>query len=56
MWLCEDKLKGKTAHFWLPSAAQKRRRRVLKFPNILALDAILFKALNMVIAFSFSPF
>ena len=24
MWLCEDKLKGKTAHFRLPSASQKR--------------------------------
>ena len=24
MWLCEDKLKGKTAHFRLPSACQKR--------------------------------
>ena len=23
MWLCEDKLKGKTAHFRLPSASQK---------------------------------
>ena len=24
MWLCEDKLKGKTGHFRLPSASQKR--------------------------------
>ena len=24
MWLCEDKLKEKTAHFRLPSASQKR--------------------------------
>ena len=24
MWLCENRLKGKTAHFRLPSAAQKR--------------------------------
>ena len=24
MWLCEDKLKGKTAHFQCPSASQKR--------------------------------
>ena len=24
MWLCEDKLKDKTAHFRLPSASQKR--------------------------------
>ena len=24
MQSCEDKLKGKTAHFWLPSASQKR--------------------------------
>ena len=24
MWLCEDKLKRKTAHFRLPSASQKR--------------------------------
>ena len=24
MWFCEDKLKGKTAHFRLPSASQKR--------------------------------
>ena len=24
MWLCKDKLKGKTAHFRLPSASQKR--------------------------------
>ena len=24
MWLSEDKLKGKTAHFRLPSASQKR--------------------------------
>ena len=23
MWLCEDKLKGKTAHFRLPSGSQK---------------------------------
>ena len=23
MWLCENKLKGKTAHFQLPSASQK---------------------------------
>ena len=23
MWLCEDKLKGKTPHFRLPSASQK---------------------------------
>ena len=24
MWLCEDKAKGKTAHFRLPFASQKR--------------------------------
>ena len=24
MWLCENRLKGKTAHFRLPSASQKR--------------------------------
>ena len=24
MWLCEDKLKGKTSHFRLSSASQKR--------------------------------
>ena len=24
MWLCAGKLKVKTAHFWLPSASQKR--------------------------------
>ena len=24
MWLRENRLKGKTAHFWLPSASQKR--------------------------------
>ena len=28
MWLCEDKLKGKTAHFQLPSVLKSR---VLKF-------------------------
>ena len=26
MWLCEDKLKGKIAHFRLPSASQKCAR------------------------------
>ena len=32
MWLSEDKLKGKKAHFRLPSASQKTR--VLKLPII----------------------
>ena len=31
MRLCEDKSKGKTAHFRLPYASQKRR--VLNLPN-----------------------
>ena len=35
MWLCEDKFKGKTAHFRLPSASQKRAclNSLLCFPN-----------------------
>ena len=34
MWLCDDKLKEKTGHFRLPSAAQKRC--MLKLPIIKA--------------------
>ena len=35
MWLCEDKLKGKTTHFRSPSAAQKRAclSALLVFPR-----------------------
>ena len=37
MWLCEDKLKGKTAYFPLPSTSQKRR--VLKLPILAGIGA-----------------
>ena len=37
MWLCEDKLKGKTAHFRLPSASQKLKLELkLKLKNVSA--------------------
>ena len=55
MWLCEDKLNRKTAHFRLPSVAQKQC--MLKLPNAynFVFDRVRCKAIPSSFGLSFYP-
>ena len=44
MWFCKNRLKGKTAHFWLPSTSQKRA--CSKLPNMTIRQASIWPQCN----------